>query len=356
MLSQNSKDSSEIQFFQLASKHALLTKKQERQLFLQFDELMNHWIVTIAPYIALGEKPFEKLTNRQHIDIIKASSSNQEINSSNLEKTLEIVRNNYPCVQLLQKKTQALTRLDQGQVLDKLKKLKLRVETIIETLTFHNLRLIIKVAMQHNFLKLPIMDLIQEGSIGLLKAIERYEINQNTRFSTYAWWWIKQNITLHVRKQGGIVRKPENIVDQMLKLLRKYPLGDYANRSRIKEIAEEEQTESKDIEQLLQMAAPDISLEQPISADEGSDFYNLLNDDSTRPDKLLISDRKLELWLSKLPQPMNTIITLRYGLKTGETHSYREIGVVIGKSTERTRQLESEALEKLRKIIQIEQH
>lgn len=354
--SEHDPHSAHASFFRNAARHPLLTRQQERTLFNRLNQQLQLWVVSIAPFIAFGEPPFDALTPEQHsrlVGLVSRDNKAAEADWSDSERQLiDRVRFNYPCLQILQRRTDELKSLDIGQKpVQQLHRLKQQVANSVDSLTSHNLRLVIKVARQHNFLKLPLMDLVQEGSVGLLKAIERYQLDQNTRFSTYAWWWVKQSITLYVRKQGGIVRKPENVVERMLKLLRQFPSqSDYNNKTITKNIARNSDFSEKEIENLLQLASPDVSLEAPVSDNDDS-FYNVFDDERYRPDAFAITDKTLQKHLAKLPAIYRTIITLRYGLKNGESLSFREIGNAIGKSTERTRQLEQEALKALKAII-----
>ncbi len=351
-------NSAHASFFRNAARHPLLNRTQERSLFNQLNQQLRLWVVAIAPFFAFGERPFDTLSEEAHAKLIDFNTrlSNTPTNdwSDSECQLIDQVRLNYPCLQPLQQRTDELQSLDAArQQPQQLQQLKQQTAETIETLTTHNLRLVIKVARQHNFLKLPLMDLVQEGSVGLLKAIERYQLAQNTRFSTYAWWWVKQSITLYVRKQGGIVRKPENVVERMLKLLREYPSqADYSNKKLTQKIARDSDYSEQEIEKLLQLAAPDVSLEAPIS-DNDDNFYNCYDDERYRPDDFSITQKTLQKYLQRLPDLYRTILTHRYGLATGEPLSFREIGEVIDKSTERTRQLELEALKALKAIIQI---
>lgn len=348
--------SAHASFFRNAAQHPLLTRQQEHTLFNRLNQQLRHWVVKIAPFMAFGEQPFDSVTPTEHSQLVGLATRITDAPQTDWSDSdcllIDRVRKNYPCVQLLQQRTDELHNLDIDQnPVQQLRRIKTQTAATIDRLTSHNLRLVIKVARQHNFLKLPLMDLIQEGSVGLLKAIERYQLDQNTRFSTYAWWWIKQSITLYVRKQGGIVRKPENVVERMLKLLRQFPSqSDYSNTKVTRNIARDSDFTEKEIEQLLQLASPDVSLEAPLSDNDDS-FYNVFDDERYRPDDFTITDKSLQKHLSKLSSIYRTIITLRYGLDTGESLSFREIGNVIGKSTERTRQLELEALKALKAII-----
>ncbi|MCO7226041.1 sigma-70 family RNA polymerase sigma factor [Pleionea sp. CnH1-48] len=220
-----------------------------------------------------------------------------------------------------------------------------RIQQKINTIAYRNLRLVIRIAKEHNFLKLPLMDLIQEGNIGLLKAIDRYDLDKDTRFSTYAWWWIKQSITAYVRRQGSLVRKSEKVVDDMLLLLRQFQTPeDYSNSKKRSEAKKSLGFSEEKINQLFKCALPDQSLDQENRYYSTGSFIDTLPSKTRQPDDLLITKKMLVRHISKLPKRLQVLVIMRYGLKSGETLSYREISTVIGLSTERTRQLEKEAL------------
>ncbi|NVJ59105.1 MAG: sigma-70 family RNA polymerase sigma factor [Gammaproteobacteria bacterium] len=362
---------SKEQYFALAAQHGLLDKGTEQRLFYTLDAKLCLLSCLLAPHISFKQAPFDNLSVKEHttlakigMDLIGTVKIDNTWTSSptSIHKQLVAVREEsskvrqkYPNFVLLAEVNEQLENSGHSQlqhVSVTASQLIKEVQLLIETITQHNLRLVIKVAKEHNFLGLPIMDIIQEGNLGLLKAIEKYQLDQNTRFSTYAWWWIKQHITIYVRKQGGIVKKPENVIDRMLKLLRLFPSpSDYHNKDVINHIALETDFTEKEISELLQYASPDISFELPAAANEESSLHNLIPDDEFRPDNIPFTDEGLKTLLNHLSPTFQKIIILRFGLFNHTESSFREIGYAIGKSTERTRQLYNDALQALKRVV-----
>lgn len=218
-------------------------------------------------------------------------------------------------------------------------------------IALHNLRLVIKVAREYNYLSLPWNDVIQEGNIGLLKAIEKYQLSHGTRFSTYAWWWIRQHISLYLKRNSSVVRRPEQLFDKMLSLIHQLnKKGLSFTQGNIKKIAHQLDCSRSELESLLVMAFPDQSFDHSPRDQESSGyevFSEMVHDDPA--DQL--AGHSVNKLLESLTPLEQTIVILRFGLNNVDHHSFREIGAVIGKSTERTRQLEAQAIKKLQAVV-----
>jgi|GEM_PF-4135460 len=231
-----------------------------------------------------------------------------------------------------------------------------RVKQLRNQITRHNLRLVIKVVKKYNYLNLPLNDVIQEGNIGLLKAIDRFQLDRKNRFSTYAWWWIRQHVSTYLKKSSGLVRKPEQQIDKMLSILSEFQRHgkDYTNHN-LKPIARKKGLSLKEAEDLVLMAQPELSLDHysndNFSDDRQNNPYEWLDLNEPNEQNGWISDQSLETHLKQLSPLERSIINLRYGLEDQQSRSFREIGQIIGKSTERTRQIESIALAKLRESV-----
>ncbi|MDX1353714.1 MAG: sigma-70 family RNA polymerase sigma factor [Thiomicrorhabdus sp.] len=361
--------SSKDHYFSMAGQHPLLDKETEQELFSRLDVKLRLLSCLLAPHVGLKQAPFDKLTAQEHsriakegrrlarqleLDTVLTEVAIDSIKFGPVSEICNKLRGVYPNFVLLLNTVEQLNHAQElcsASLLKNLLTLVTEIQKTIETITQHNLRLVIKIAREHNFLGLPIMDVIQEGNLGLLKAIEKYQLEQSTRFSTYAWWWIKQHITIYVRKQGGIVRKPENVIDRMLKLLRLFPsTSDYQSKNTIRNIARKTDFTEKEIVELLQYAAPDISLEFPAAANEESNLHSRIPDNEFRPDNIPITGVGLTNLLSHLSPLLRKIVILRFGLFEQSESSFREIGEAIGKSTERTRQLYNDAMAQLKTI------
>lgn len=228
-------------------------------------------------------------------------------------------------------------------------------QTARQRLVRANLRLVVSVATKYRGYGVPLTDLIQEGNMGLMHAIDKFEPERGNKFSTYATWWIRHAVSRAIADQGRTIRLPVHMADKIRKV-KKVSARLSQNRAgepSIEEIAAEMEMEPEKVEQILQYAQHPISFEAPVG-DEDSDATIgdfLPDDESERPtaaalDLSLTED--LQDALSTLTPRQARILSLRYGLKDGREHTLKEIGEKYGLTRERIRQIEKEALRKLR--------
>lgn len=220
-----------------------------------------------------------------------------------------------------------------------------------------NLRLVINIAKRYSYLGVPMMDLIEEGNLGLMKAVEKYNPRRGYRFSTYAAWWIKQYITRAIANQGKTIRIPVYMVELLMKFKKVSDqlLVKFKRRPRMSEIAKRMKMPAKKIRQLNKMASKISSLNAPIGDDGTAEFMDLIEDESiaTAVDEVgayLQKERILELLKNMSPRERK-ILSLRFGLKDGVPHTLRDTAKHFGITRERVRQIESAAMKKLRNII-----
>ncbi|MER3545326.1 MAG: RNA polymerase sigma factor RpoD [Chloroflexota bacterium] len=223
-----------------------------------------------------------------------------------------------------------------------------------EQLINANSRLVISIAKKYIGRGVPFLDLIQEGSIGLIRAAKKFDYRRGHKFSTYATWWIRQAVTRAIADQGRTIRVPVHMGDQINKLLRvSHQLTQELGREpTTAELAEAMGISERKVEQIIQIARRPVSLETPIDEDEESTLGDFIEDEeSMAPAEAatqnLLKEAIREV-LAELPPREVKILQLRYGLLDGHSYTLEEVGKKMGVTRERVRQIEAQALSRLR--------
>ncbi|RMF28384.1 MAG: sigma-70 family RNA polymerase sigma factor [Chloroflexi bacterium] len=223
-----------------------------------------------------------------------------------------------------------------------------------ERLSQANTRLVISIAKRYRGYGLPFADLIQEGNVGLMRAVDRYDYRQGNRFSTYATWWIRQAVTRALADQGRTIRLPVHTGDRLrrtIKVIQQLE-QELGRRPTPEEIARHTGDEVSAIRDLLRLTADTISLDQPAGREEDAELADFVQDESALSpeeeiDRHLLHELLQEAMHDLTPREVQ-ILRLRYGLQDGKKRTLKEVAQAFGLSRERVRQIEHEALDKLR--------
>jgi RNA polymerase primary sigma factor len=329
----------------------LLVEKGKRHGFVTYQEILQAWpeveadIETLdALFDTLAIRGIEVKEQQKLLQLNDTGKKQAELSDIS-DDSVRIYLREIGRISLLnsEEEIRLAKRMDQGDITAK--------KRLIEA----NLRLVVSIAKKYIGRGLTLLDLIQEGNTGLLRAVEKFDYQKGFKFSTYATWWIRQAITRAIADQARTIRIPVHMVETINKLIRvqRQLVQDLGREPLPEEIAAEMSMPVEKVEHILKISQETVSLEAPVGEEEDSRLGDFLEDKiSLSPEESAIYELlrgHVTEFLQYLNPREQKILKMRFGLEDGRTHTLEEVGQEFGVTRERIRQIEAKALQRLKK-------
>ena len=343
---------------------SLLAIAKKKKNVLEYQEIMDFFAD-----MALGEEQFDKVLEtleQNGVDVLRITedddvddeeiilSEEDEVDMENLDLTIPDGISIEDPVRMYLKEIGKVPLLSAEEEIELAKKMETGDQEAKKRLAEANLRLVVSIAKRYVGRGMLFLDLIQEGNLGLIKAVEKFDYRKGYKFSTYATWWIRQAITRAIADQARTIRIPVHMVETINKLIRvsRQLLQELGREPTPEEIAAEMNLPVDRVREILKISQEPVSLETPIGEEEDSHLGDFIQDDNVPVPAdaaafTLLKEQLVEV-LGTLTEREQKVLRLRFGLDDGRARTLEEVGKEFNVTRERIRQIEAKALRKLR--------
>ena len=341
----------------------LLALAKKKKNMLEYQEINDHF-----KDFALSPEQIDKILDfleANHVDVLRITDDDDDIliDDEDVENDVEMEKIDLSVpdgvsiedpVRMYLKEIGKVPLLTAEEEIELAKRMELGDEEAKKRLAEANLRLVVSIAKHYVGRGMLFLDLIQEGNLGLIKAVEKFDYRKGYKFSTYATWWIRQAITRAIADQARTIRIPVHMVETINKLIRvsRQLLQELGREPTPEEIAEEMNMPVERVREILKISQEPVSLETPIGEEEDSHLGDFIQDDNVPVPAdaaafTLLKEQLVEV-LSTLTDREQKVLRLRFGLDDGRARTLEEVGKEFNVTRERIRQIEAKALRKLR--------
>ncbi|MCI5827688.1 MAG: RNA polymerase sigma factor RpoD [Lachnospiraceae bacterium] len=345
----------------LAKLNDLLEMAKKKKNMLEYQEISEYF-----KDMNLGAEQFEEILEfmeAHNIDVLRISDDDDEDILLDDEDEVEVEQIDLSVpdgvsiedpVRMYLKEIGKVPLLSAEEEIELAKRMELGDMEAKKRLAEANLRLVVSIAKRYVGRGMLFLDLIQEGNLGLIKAVEKFDYRKGYKFSTYATWWIRQAITRAIADQARTIRIPVHMVETINKLIRvsRQLLQELGREPTPEEIAAEMNMPVERVREILKISQEPVSLETPIGEEEDSHLGDFIQDDNVPVPAdaaaFTLLKEQLEEVLSTLTEREKKVLTLRFGLEDGRARTLEEVGKEFNVTRERIRQIEAKALRKLR--------